>query len=121
MTIEARLVGDWAETYPGNAQIAFILPLAFEGPGIIKDLRLRVEGVHKPLAWVGCFDGLGLFRPAPVTAPVTAQCIFRGAGQHAPDYQVRVEGKTGWTWQVWGEFELRPGVARYVMRPSKVK
>lgn len=121
MTIEASLVGDWAETYPGNAQIAFILPLAFEGDGTIKDLRLRVEGFVRPLAWTGCFDGLTMSRPAHVAAPIMLQCVFRGDGKHQPDYYVTLEGKTGWTWQTWGEFDLQPGVARYVVRPNRAK
>jgi len=122
MAIEASLVGDWAETYPAHGHLALILPLSFEGQGAIKDLRLRVEGISGPLAWSGCWhDGIALPRPPSMAAPVVARCIFQGTGQHSADYHITLEGKSGWTWQTWGEFDLRPGVARYVMRLDRVK
>ena len=121
-TIEARLVGDWAETYPKRGHLALILPLALEGTGTIKDMRLRVEGVSRPLSWAGCWYGGTLVpRPAALTAPITVTCVFRGEAEHQPAYLVTLEGRTGWTWQAWAEVALRPGVARYVMRPGKAK
>ena len=124
MTIEASLVGDWAEAYPKRGSLALVLPLALDGAGEVKAMRLRVEGIPTPLRWVGLWDGKEIislnFLP-PIETPASIYCVFVGPGQHQPDYRVTLEGKTGWTWQTWGEFELRPGVARYVMRPSKVK
>jgi hypothetical protein len=120
MTIEARLIGDWAEAYPRKGHLALILPLALDGAATIKAMRLRVEGIPTPLRWVGLWDGASVVG-SPLTASVAARCVFVGAGQHQPAYHVTLEGKIGWAWQTWGEFELRPGVARYVMRPSKAK
>ena len=115
MTIEARLIGDWAEAYPQRGSLALVLPLALDGVGTVKAMRLRVEGIPTPLRWVGLWDGgAGL----PLTAPIAVRCVFVGPGQHQPDYRVTLEGKTGWTWQTWGEFELRPGVARYIVQPQ---
>lgn len=117
--VEVSLAGDWAETYPRKGHLALILPLAFEGVGTVKDLRLRVEGIHKPLGWAGCWhDGVLLPRPARLDAPIRAACVFRGEAEHRPLYLVTVEGRTGWTWQAWGEFTLRPGSARRILRPT---
>ena len=122
MTIEARLVGDWAEAYPKPGHLALILPLALEGGGTVGDMRLRVEGISRPLAWVGCwYGGAFLARPASVKPPVSIVCVFQGEGVHQVSYRVTLEGAVGrtWrTWQTWGEFDLRPGVARYVVRPN---
>ena len=121
-TIEATLIGDWAEAYPGRGQLTLIMIVHLDGDGPVKDMRLRVEGVTKPLAWAGCYyGGRVMSRPDHLAAPNNVSCVFQGQGKHAPSYHAALEGKTGWTWQTWGEFELRPGVARYVMRPSKVK
>ena len=122
MTIEARLIGDWAEAYPGKGQLTLIMIVHLDGDGLVKDMRLRVEGVTKPLAWAGCYYG-GRVVPVPgtLTAPNSVSCVFQGQGKHAPSYRATLEGKTGWAWQTWGEFELRPGVARYVVRPSQGK
>ena len=122
MTIEASLVGDWAETYPKPGHLALILPLAFEGSGSLHALRLRVEGISKPLDWIGCWHNGALYpRPSALAVPVSVSCVFQGQGQHAPVYMVAIEGKSVWTWDVLGEFQLRPGVTRYVVRPGKAK
>lgn len=119
MTIEAKLVGDWAEAYPKPGHLALILPLTLEGNGAVKDMRLRVEGISKPLSWVGCWYGGALLpRPASLGAPISVVCVFQGEGAHQPAYVVATQGKTAWTWDVLGEFVLRPGVARYVVRPN---
>ena len=124
-TIEARLVGDWAETYPRPGHLALIIPLALEGDGTIGDMRLRVEGISRPLVWVGCwYNGEFVPRPAHVKPPLSIVCVFAGEGQHQAAYVATLEGAIGrtWrTWQDWGEIALQPGVARYVVRPQGAK